>query len=165
MRRRKNTRGCQRCNRSIPNWRSTMTRLAIAALAALTLVASPALLAITSTPVVAQEDDWDGGDSSLRDLVQSWVQDRGDRHDMLTDLIQERRDRRDLATDMMRERMDRRDELADILRNHPGLRDRLRDRLASQQDDGDGGSLRDRLRDRLASRQDDGDGAPRDRLR
>src|SRR4051794_19075535 len=98
MRRRKKTRRCPRCNRSVPNWRSTMTRLPIGALAALTLVASPALLAITSTPVVAQEDDWEGGDGSLRDLVQSWVQDRGDRRDMLTDLIQERRDRRDIAT-------------------------------------------------------------------
>jgi hypothetical protein len=141
----------------VHNWRSIMTRLPVLAIAALTLVASPSLLLATTTPAAAQDDDWSGGesDSSLRDLVRSWIQERGDRRDMLLDLIQERRDRRDEVMDLLNERMDRRDELREFLRYHPRLREHLRERLASRWDDEDegDGDWRGRLRDRLAERR------------
>ena len=148
-----------------------MTRLPVLAIAAFSLFASPTLLLTTMTPVAAQDNDWstDGynvSDSSLRDLLRDWIQERGDRHDMLMDLIQERRDQRDMLLDLLHERQDRRSELVDFLRDHPGLRERLRERLASRSDD-EGGGVRERLRERLASRWDDADegGGLRGRLR
>lgn len=146
-----------------------MTRLSVLAVAAFTLVASPTLFLATTGPAAAQGDDWGSGETNvdggtLRDLVQSWIDERADRRDMLMDVIQERRDRRDELMDMRRERMDRRAELREFLQDHPELRERLRERLASRwEDEGDGGGgggdLRERLRERLASRwEDEGDG-------
>lgn len=137
-----------------------MTRLSVLAVAAFTLVASPTFFLATTGPAAAQDDDWglgatDVGGGSLRDLVQSWVDERPDRRDMLMDMIQERRDRRDELMDMRRDRMDRRAELREFLQDHPELRERLRERLASRWEDesgGGGGGLRDRLRERIADR-------------
>lgn len=149
-----------------------MTRLPVLAMAAFSLFASPTLFLTTTTPVAAQEDDWstdgsDVSDSSVRDLLRDWIQERGDRRDMLMDLIQERRDQRDMLLDLLQERRDRRGELVDFLRDHPGLRERLRERLTSRSDDEGGGGVRERLRERLASRWDDADdgGGLRGRLR
>jgi hypothetical protein len=136
------------------NWRSIMTRLPVLAIAALTLVASPALLLATNTPAAAQEDDWSAGETngSLRDLVRSWLQARADRRDILMDLIQERRDSRDELRDLIQERRDRRGELRDFLQDHPWLGERLRERAASRWDDEDEGGWRGRWRGRLAER-------------
>jgi len=135
-----------------------MTRLPVLAMAAFSLFASPTLLLTTTTPAAAQDNDWstdgsDVSDSSLRDLLRDWVQERADRRDMLMDLIQERRDRRS--------------EIMDFLRDHPGLRQRLSERLAARSEDEDGGGMRERMRDRLASRWDEAEdgGGVRSRLR
>ena len=135
-----------------------MARLPVMAMAALAIVASPALCVATPTPAFAQGDDWgssetDVSDSSLRDFLRNWIEDRGDRRDMLMDLIQERRDQRGERRDLLQERTDGGSELMDLLRNHPGLRERLRERLASRwRTEEDGGGWRGRLRERLAER-------------
>ena len=147
-----------------------MTRLPVMAIAALTLISSPVLSTMLTTPAFAQSDAWgssepDLGDGSVRDLVRSWIEDRSDRRAMLSDLIQDRRERRDDLRDLLQERMDRRGELMDLLRDHPGLRDRLRERLASRWGDetsqtgdenDDRAGWRDRLRGRLAARSGQG---------
>jgi hypothetical protein len=151
-----------------------MTRWPVLAMTAFTLVVSSSFFLAAATPAVAQENDWDSGDTDmgdgrLRDLLRDWVQDRADRRDMLLDLVQERRDQRDELMDMLPERNGRRGEVADFLRDHPWLRERLRERVASRSNDEDGGgALRERLRERAASRWNDDDndgGGLRGRLR
>src|SRR5215213_10254451 len=121
-----------------------MARLPVMAMAALAIVASPALCVATPTPAFAQGDDWgssetDVSDSSLRDLLRNW--------------IEERRDQRGERRDLLQERTDGGSELMDLLRNHPGLRERLRERLASRwRTEEDGGGWGGRLRERLAER-------------
>jgi uncharacterized coiled-coil DUF342 family protein len=125
------------------------------ALAALSLISAPIVYLATTSPAAAQNDEWGAGDtdSSLRDLVQSWVQERADGRDTLMDWVQERQDRRDEFMNMLDERRDRRSEIMNFLRDHPWLRDRLRERLASRSSDEDsGGGLRGRLRERVEDR-------------